>query len=104
MLVISIYINTICGKVNIIPKDQAEANPVGDGRSDPNHSPYLPPPTGRLVWSLNPFSMINQCVGPEVRNKIYLTCCVILCLAICIALGPMILGDVIAELINPMNW
>ena len=33
-------------------------NPVGKARSEPNHSPYLPPPTGRISWTWNPFKMI----------------------------------------------
>ena len=37
---------------------RAKSNPVGKGRTEPNHSPYLPPPTGRISWSLNPFKMI----------------------------------------------
>jgi len=32
--------------IDIIPKEQATLMPVGEGRSEPNHSPYLPPPTG----------------------------------------------------------
>jgi hypothetical protein len=44
--------------VDILPKDQAKLNPVGDARSDPNQNPFLPPPIGRLSLSLNPFKML----------------------------------------------
>ena len=64
-------------QIDIMPKGMAEANPVGAGRDSPNHSPFLPPPIGRIQWSLNPFTMLNQCVGRELRTKIYLLCCVI---------------------------
>ncbi len=45
--------------LNITPGDLAKANPVGLGRSEPNHSPFLPPPVGRISFSLNPFTMLN---------------------------------------------
>jgi len=35
----------------------AKENPVGMGRSEPNNSPWLPPPDGRFEWSANPFSL-----------------------------------------------
>ena len=38
---------------------RAEKNKVGDARQEPNHSPFLPPPVGRLSLSLNPFKMLN---------------------------------------------
>lgn len=34
--------------INVTPEDMAKANPVGIGRTEPNHSPFLPPPVGRL--------------------------------------------------------
>ena len=44
--------------INISPGDMATKNPVGSGRSEPNHSPFLPPPVGRITFSLNPFAML----------------------------------------------
>ena len=38
---------------------RAEANKVGEARQEPNHSPFLPPPVGRLSFSLNPWKMFN---------------------------------------------
>ena len=46
-------------QIELLPQDKADIQPVGEGRSEPNHSPFLPPPTGRLQWSLNPFTMFN---------------------------------------------
>ena len=37
--------------------DRAKSNPVGKGRSDPNHSPWCPPPVGRFEWSWNPITL-----------------------------------------------
>jgi len=45
--------------LRVFPGDQAKANPVGGARSDPNQEPYLPPPVGRISFSLNPFKMLS---------------------------------------------
>ncbi len=49
------------GKITIsmelVPMEAAKQNPVGTSRNEPNHSPYCPPPEGRLQWSLNPCVM-----------------------------------------------
>lgn len=49
---------------------RAEANKVGTAREEPNHSPYLPPPVGRLQLTFNPWKMFTQLIGPEVLRKI----------------------------------
>ena len=36
-------------------------------------------------------------VGPEVRRKVYLYCCLIICLAFCIAIFPMVTSNLISE-------
>ena len=66
--------------LEILPKSMADIEPLGKGREEPNMNPYLPPPVGRLEFTLNPFKMINQCVGPKFRRKCYCYC--ILCLVI----------------------
>jgi len=45
--------------VTILPKELGEANKVGEARVEPNHSPFLPLPTGRLEFSMNPLKMLN---------------------------------------------
>lgn len=47
----------LCISVNILPKAEAKISENGFGRRDPNHTPVLPPPVGRLKFSLNPFVM-----------------------------------------------
>jgi hypothetical protein len=44
-------------QIDILPKDQALMNKVGECRQDPNVNPYLPPPIGRLSLTINPFKM-----------------------------------------------
>ena len=65
--------------IEILPQWYADRYPVGIGRNEPNINPYLPPPTGRISFTLNPFSMLNQYTGPKFRKKCYKrTCCIIL--------------------------
>jgi len=86
-------------QMDIVPKDQAEAYCVGEGRSDPNHSPFLPPPIGRIIWTLNPWTMLNQCVAPAVRNKVLCVICIIVCLLIFFLMLPNIMGEMAVAII-----
>ncbi|CAM9992524.1 unnamed protein product [Ectocarpus sp. 6 AP-2014] len=61
--------------IQIYPLDKAEAQPAGLGRAEPNDSPFLPPPNGRLQFGWNPISMISQLLGPRL--------CAILCCFLC---------------------
>ncbi|GMI00136.1 hypothetical protein TrVE_jg577 [Triparma verrucosa] len=63
--------------VSIIPKNLAESNPAGFGRKEPNNDPYLPNPSGRLKFTLNPFSMGTQLFGPAICAKVACFCCCI---------------------------
>jgi hypothetical protein len=45
-------------QVDILTKEHAEANKVGEARSEPNQNPYLPQPVGRLTLGLNPLKML----------------------------------------------
>lgn len=84
-----------------MPADYAEANKVGAAREEPNANPFLPPPVGRLFFSLNPCVMYRQLVGPEMRAKIarYVCCaiCLVLCILMCIYVVPSVIGAVIAS-------
>lgn len=51
-------------QIDVLPKIEAEKNKVGEAQSEPNVSPCLQPPEGRMEFSLNPFKMIAQLVGP----------------------------------------
>ena len=60
--------------LEILPEAKANLTKVGKGREEPNLDPYLPPPVGRFEFSLNPYKMINQLVGPKFRRKCYCYC------------------------------
>ena len=44
-------------QIDVYPKAMAENNKVGEARQEPNCNPFLPPPIGRLSFSLNPLKM-----------------------------------------------
>ena len=90
--------------LEILPMWKAELNKVGLGRKDPNVSPYLPPPFGRFQWSLNPFKLLNQCVGPRFRKKLYYGVCCFCCILYLIFLIPYIIYHLSGQLFNPFNW
>ena len=75
---------TINGKIqvqiDVFPAEAANKNPVGKARQEPNHSPFLPTPQGRIVMTLNPFKMYQQLIGPEFRAQIFKVCCCITCI------------------------
>ena len=80
-------------QVDIYPKAMAVQNKVGEARQEPNHSPFLPPPIGRISFTMNPLKMFQQMVGPALRRKIYCYCCLAVCMVLLIMLAPSILGN-----------
>jgi len=56
--------------IELLPKSLADSQPVGHGRNAPNDNPYLPPPAGRLSFSINPFKMAYDLIGPKVCFQI----------------------------------
>merc|ERR1712050_16957 len=79
--------------LRIVPIAIAKTTEVGDGRNEPNNSPYLPPPVGRISFSLNPFKMLAQLVGPEFLAKIYGILCLLICCTLFIFMLPMLLSN-----------
>lgn len=82
-------------QIDVLPADQADKNAVGKARQEPNHSPSLPQPEGRISLSLNPIKMFNQMVGPEVRRKIFMMLCTAVCLILCAAIAPNVIGQLL---------
>ena len=50
--------------LRIVPEVLAKAKPLGAARENPNMEPYLPPPIGRIEFSLNPFKMLVSRESP----------------------------------------
>ena len=81
--------------LEILPKKIADLEPLGKGRNEPNMNPYLPPPVGRLEFTLNPFKMMNQCIGPKFRKKCYCYCILCLIVVYLIYALPTMIGKII---------
>eukprot|EP00903_Cladosiphon_okamuranus_P014837 g13738.t1 len=72
--------------LELLPKENADAQPVGSGRNEPNQNPYLPPPAGRMKFSLNPFRLSMSLLGPKAFYKVLCCClCVIIAAVIAVA-------------------
>ena len=80
---------------------RALTNVVGEGRNEPNQSPFLPPPTGRLEFQLmNPLKFISDLVGPDFKMKILRYLVIIGCSALCVMCLPMIFSNLVAHAIT----
>ena len=90
--------------LEILPEWYASMNPVGKGRDDPNVNPYLPEPFGRLTFTMNPFKMFNQLVGPKFRKKCCCVICCICCIVYLIIVIPYAIWFISGEIINPFNY
>ena len=90
--------------LEIVPKWYAELHPVGKGREEPNMNPYLPPPVGRIKFTLNPFKILNQLTGPKFRKKFYCIICVGCLIIYLIFLIPYVIYFISGEVLNPFNY
>lgn len=84
------YMGEVCVSMELVPLERAKQMPVGNGRSNPNNSPYLPPPAGRLSFSLNPFKVFNDLLGPSICNRILCCLCCVGFMVIIYFLAPFI--------------
>ena len=90
--------------LEILPQWKADLTKVGKGRDEPNLDPYLPPPVGRFEFSLNPFKMLNQCVGPKFRRKMYCFICLCLLMVYLCCIIPYAVMNIGADALNPFKW
>lgn len=90
--------------VDLLPEDVARNSPVGIGRSAPNQDPYLPPPKGRFTFSLNPFSLLEQMMGPVFKAKLCGICVIIFVLLFILILLPIFISTLVSMIIvNKIN-
>lgn len=86
--------------VKLMPMDKAEQVVVGKARSEPNMEPYLPPPVGRISFSLNPCKMLTQLVAPEFLCRVVSALLCIACIALCVMMLPMLASQFITEFVK----
>lgn len=91
-------------RIDITSMEYAEVNKIGSAREDPNIEPFLPPPIGRLTFSFNPCDMYKQLVGPAMRRKIAIWCCIFICSILCVMilyyLVPIVIGNLTTDWIE----
>ena len=73
--------------VEILPPSEAEDRPAGQGRSEPNANPFLPPTTGRMSLSYNPLAIISALLGPKLAFQLLCCLCCVLLLVVMGILG-----------------
>lgn len=83
--------------VEVLPWDQALAIVNGEGRSQPNVEPRLAKPFGRFEFTINPFKLFNQMVGPRIRRKVYCYCCGLICCLIIFISIPVMMADMVSK-------
>ena len=87
-------------RIEIVTKEEAEDSPLGVGRNEPNTDPFLPPPEGRIEFSMNPMKMLKQLIGPEIIMKIKASLCMIICCLLCIYLAPGLISSIMGNIIS----
>ena len=94
------YVGKVLISIEILPDLKALACINAEGRSEPNIEPQLPAPEGRIQLTLNPFKMLSQMVGPELKRKICCYFCIALCCFLFCMMFPMIVSNVFANIIS----
>jgi hypothetical protein len=79
-----VYSGRIALSLSLVPKEEYENDPVGKARDEPNKDPYLPPPNGRLSFTLNPLAILKELCSPRV------ICCIVCCLVCMVLVTAMI--------------
>jgi hypothetical protein len=88
--------------VELVPGELVESYTAGRGRSAPNMNPNLPPPAGRMRFSLNPFYLGNAICGPALFQRCLLCFCLLLVVVVLMVGGPFI--TTVAEWYEIIGW
>eukprot|EP01006_Ploeotia_vitrea_P017020 TRINITY_DN48009_c0_g3_i1.p2 TRINITY_DN48009_c0_g3~~TRINITY_DN48009_c0_g3_i1.p2 ORF type:complete len:440 (-),score=253.12 TRINITY_DN48009_c0_g3_i1:22-1176(-) len=83
--------------IELLPESVGTQFPAGPGRSEPNQNPVLPPPEGRMIWTLNPITMLRQILGDKLFFKLCAICFVALVLGAIGMVAPMIMSNVASK-------
>jgi hypothetical protein len=89
--------------VEMLPAAEAERLRNGIGRSEPNANPKLPPPTGRLKLSLNPFVMGFRLLGPKLCGRLLLMVGLALGVFLLYSMLPVLLADGVESIISHLG-
>ena len=97
--------NTAAGEVLIsvemVPaKDASGRLENAEGRDEPNRHPKLPPPTGRLAFTLNPFVMGWRLLGPTYCMRVLLAIGAMMCVLMLWSMLPVLLAEGLRDVLH----
>jgi hypothetical protein len=80
--------------VEMVPADDAN-NALANGRDrdEPNEHPKLPPPSGRISFTINPFAMGWRLLGPKYCCRVLMGIGVVVLLLLFWSMLPVLLAD-----------
>ena len=89
--------------VQLVPLEDVERLPAGSGRKEPNQNPTLPPPVGRLKFSVNPLKMLYSLIGPKYWSRMVRCFCCAFCIVVLVLLiyyvVPVVLGNGFSDVV-----
>ena len=57
----------------------------------------MPKPTGRLKFTLNPFSMFYQLLGPKLCARLSGFLCCLVCILLAYYITPVVAGNIVSQ-------
>jgi hypothetical protein len=86
-----VYAGRMLVSIEVLPKTTADTTfPNAFGRKEPNQFPHLPEPAGRMKFSLNPFYMCSECLGPKLCWRLGCCCFCTLFMVLMVLAAPVI--------------
>ena len=89
--------------LQMLPKDVANDFPAGFGRNPPNQNPTLLAPPGRIGFSLNPFKLVSNIVGPTIMRKIQVYLGLIIAGLLFVMFAPVLATQILSSLLGAIN-
>lgn len=89
--------------VELLTEAERNAKPAGLGRSSPNDNPFLPAPTNRLGFSMNPSKMLLQSMGLNIKvncKMILIIIAVLIAVFLLFVFGPILASTIISRIID----
>jgi len=82
--------------IEVLGESDRNSRPVGLGRSAPNDHPFLPAPTDRDGFSLNPSKMLSQMLGKNLRISGWTLCAILIGAWIFLIFVPILIASIIS--------
>lgn len=86
--------------VQMVPEQLVARLEAGNGRSEPNANPKLPPPSGRLKFSLNPAVLLYRLLGPKLCARFTSLLCALVGVLLLYYMLPVVLADLLEAVLR----